>query len=121
MAKIRQLSTQTYLIFSGLFFIALLISAIVYYRNDIFQSMLDPGQPFQTYEKPEAPNYNLKDNWMELPDLAADSFNYKADGDVFVIVPVLYKGGDHWNLPVTRESQIDRLNQVVRPNYVAPY
>lgn len=121
MAKIRQLSTQTYLIFSGLFFIALLISAIVYYRNDIFQSMLDPGQPFQTYEKPEAPNYNLKDNWMELPDLAADSFNYKADGDVFVIVPVLYKGGDHWNLPVTRESQIDHLNQVVRPNYVAPY
>lgn len=121
MAKLRQFTTQTYVIFSGIFVLALLIAALVYYRNDIFQSMLDPGQPFQTYERPEAPNYNLKENWMELPDLASDPYEHPAAGDVFVIVPVLYKGGDHWNLPVTQEDQIDRLNQIIRPNYVAPY
>lgn len=121
MAKIRQFSTQTYLIVSGIFFLLLLLAALVYYRNDIFQSMLDPGQPFQTYERPEAPNYNLVKNWMELPDLADDPFNHETSGDVFMILPVLYKGGDHWNLPVTRESQIDRLNRIIRPNYVAPY
>ncbi len=121
MAKLRQLSTQTYFIFSGIFTVLLILAALIYYRNDIFQSMQDPGQPFQTYEAPEAPNYNLAKNWMELPDLAADPFNHETQGDVFVILPVLFKGGDHWNLPVTREVQTDRLNQTIRPNYVAPY
>jgi len=121
MAKLRQLSTQTYFILSGIMTIFLFLSALVYYRNDIFQSMLDPGQPFQTYEAPEAPNYNLAKNWMELPDLAADPYNHETAGDVFLILPVLFKGGDHWNLPVTQENQIDRLNQFIRPNYVTPF
>ena len=120
MAKIRQLSTQTYLIISGIFSVGLILAALVYYRNHIFQSMLDPGQPFQTYERPEAPNYNLAKNWMELPDLAADPYQHETQGDVFMILPVLYKGGDHWNLPVT-DSEIERLNHFIRPNYVAPY
>ncbi len=98
-----------------------IFGALVYYRNDIFQSIQDPGEPFQTYTKPEAPNYNLAENWMDLPDLAADPFNHPGAGDVFVVIPVLFKGGDHWNLPVTREYQIDKLNRLIRPNYVAPY
>lgn len=101
--------------------LALSLAVITHYRNHIFQSMLDPGQPFQTYTKPEAPNYNLAKNWMELPDLAADPFEHETLGDVFVILPVLYKGGDHWNLPITQEAQIDRLNRIIRPNYIASY
>ncbi len=120
MAKLRQFSTQTYVIIAGLLTLGLIIATLVFFRNDIFQSMLDPGQPFQTYERPEAPNYNLKESWMELPDLAADSFEFPADGDVFMIVPVLYKGGDHWNVPVADDAK-ERLNDIIRPNYVAPY
>lgn len=121
MAILRQFTTQTYFIFAGIFSLFVILAALIFFRNDIFQSMLDPGQPFQTYEKPEAPNYNLVKNWMSLPDLSADPFQHETHGDVFVLLPVLYKGGDHWNLPVTRENQIDRLNQLIRPNYVAPY
>lgn len=121
MAKLRQLSTQTYMIFTGIAFLLFVLAVLIYYRNDIFQSMLDPGQPFQTYEKPEAPNYNLAKNWMALPDLASDPYEHETKGDVFVVLPVLYKGGDHWNLPITQDSQIELLNRVIRPNYVAPY
>ena len=109
------------MIFSAILAFLLLLAVLVFYRNDIFQSMLDPGQPFQTYERPEAPNYNLAKNWMALPDLAEDPYLHETKGDVFVILPVLYKGGDHWNLPVTQDDQIELLNRVIRPNYVAPY
>ena len=121
MANLRQLSTQTYAILVGILITLLLVSALIYYRNDIFQSLQDPGQPFQTYEKPLAPDYSKAENWMDIPDLSVDSFEDTTHGDVFVVIPVLYKGGDHWNLPVTREYQIDKLNQIIRPNYVAPY
>ncbi len=121
MAKSRQLSTQTYLLFAAISVSILILGAFIYYRNDIFQSLQDPGQPFQTYERPEAPNYNLAKNWMDLPDLAADPYENDGAGDVFVVTPVLFKGGDHWNLPITRDYQIDKLNRIIRPNYVAPY
>lgn len=121
MAKLRQLSTHTYLVFTGILTIALMLAALIHYRNHIFQHMLDPDLPFQTYDRPEAPNYNLAKNWMELPDLATDPYLHETQGDVFMILPVLYKGGDHWNLPVTQEAQIDRLNKIIRPNYVTPY
>ncbi|NNE58695.1 MAG: DUF3089 domain-containing protein [Hellea sp.] len=121
MTKFGKFSTQTYVITSIFFVILLMIVALIHYRDDIFQSLQDPGQPFQTYQKPEAPNYNLAKNWMDLPDLATDAFEHPGYGDVFVVIPVLFKGGDHWNLPITRESQIDQLNRIIRPNYVAPY
>ena len=121
MARLRQLSTQTYGVIGAISITILLLIALIYYRNDIFQSLQDPGQPFQTYEKPTAPNYSLAENWMDLPDLTIDSYLDPTVGDVFVVIPVLYKGGDHWNLPITREYQIDKLNQIIRPNYVAPY
>ncbi len=105
------------MIVCGLF----LVAALIFYRNDIFQSMQDPGQPFQTYEKPQAPDYSITENWMDIPDLSVDPFSSPTQGDVFVVIPVLYKGGDHWNLPVTREYQINKLNQIIRPNYVAPF
>jgi len=121
MAKLRQFSTQSYVILAGILFAGLLLSALVYYRNDIFQSMLDPGQPFQTYERPMAPDYSKPESWMDLPDLTSDSFNHETKGDVFVILPVLYKGGDHWNLPIDDPDQVSRLNSIIRPNYVAAY
>jgi len=121
MSFLGKFSMKSYIIFGLVIVLSLMLATLIYYRDDIFQSLQDPGQPFQTYEAPDPPNYNLSDNWMEIPDLAQDSFAHPTKGDVFVIIPVLYKGGDHWNLPVTREGQIDRLNRIIRPNYVAPY
>lgn len=104
----------------GIFlFLGLLIGYI--YQDDIFQTIQDPRQPFQTYEKPEAPNFNSEEAWLALPDLNADPYNDPSAGDVFVVVPSVYRGGKHWVLPSDDLKRKSKLQRIVRPNYVAPY
>ena len=91
------------------------------YRDDIFQSLQDPGIPFQTYDKPPAPDYTLDSSWLSRPDISADSFLANAPGDAFIVVPGVYRGGKHWVLPVEVDRRRERLENIVRPNYVAPY
>ena len=103
--------------------ILVLISALTTYvfRDNIFQSLQDPGVPFQTYEKPPAPDYARDAAWLARPDITQDSFLAKVPGDAFIIVPGVYRGGKHWVLPVDVDRRRDRLQNIVRPNYVAPY
>ena len=104
--------------------VCLLITALtlVYlYRDDIFQHIQDPGQPFQTYKRPTPPDYSKKDAWLSLPDLSQDSFEHPSKGDVFVVVPSVYRGGKHWNLPSDDLKRKRKLERIVRPNYVTPY
>jgi len=103
--------------------IVLLLAALTAYifRDDIFQSLQDPGVPFQTYEKPPAPDYTLDSSWLSRPDVQADSFLAPSPGDAFVVVPGVYRGGKHWVLPVDVDRRRERLENIVRPNYVAPY
>ena len=115
----RSLKSALVLVIAGL--VVLLVAAIVYYLDDIFQSLQDPGQPFQTYQKPVAPDYAVADGWIAIPDLNADPFEHPALGDAFVIVPSVYRGGEHWNLPVDDDRRRNKLQRIVRPNYVAPY
>ena len=103
----------------GIFLLALLTAFL--YRDDIFQTIQDPRQPFQTYVKPEAPDYNLAEAWLSLPDLSQDSYKYPGKGDVFVVVPSVYRGGEHWVLPSDDLKRKSKLERIVRPNYVAPY
>ena len=91
------------------------------YRDDIFQSFQDPGQPFQTYEKPAPPDYNTAEGWIARPDLTADPFHDASEGDVFVVVPSIYRGGKHWNLPTDDLRRRSRLERIIRPNYASPY
>ena len=91
------------------------------YRDDIFQSLQDPGIPFQTYDKPPAPDYTLDSSWLSRPDVNADSFLANSPGDAFIVVPGVYRGGKHWVLPVEVDRRRERLENIVRPNYVAPY
>ena len=42
-------------------------------------------------------------------------------GDVFVVVPSVYRGGEHWNLPFDDLKRKNKLQRIVRPNYVSPY
>ncbi len=109
-------------VLSALSLIFLIALALVYlYRDDIFQHIQDPGQPFQTYERPVAPDYQTSEAWLTLPELDKDSFAYPSDGDVFVVVPSVYRGGKHWNLPSNDLRRRGNLERIVRPNYVTPY
>ena len=105
---------------SGIFISISLIIAYIY-QDDIFQTIQDPRQPFQTYKKPEAPDYNNETSWLALPDINADPYHADAAGDVFVVVPSVYRGGKHWVLPSDDLKRKSKLQRIVRPNYVAPY
>jgi len=107
----------------GAFTTVLLIGlALAYfYRDDIFQAIQDPGQPFQTYEPPAAADYAVLESWLAQPDLGVDPFTLQSKGDVFVVVPSVYRGGEHWNLPFNDLKRKNKLQRIVRPNYVAPY
>ena len=50
------------------------VLSVLYMSSDeIFQNIQDPRQPFQTYLKPPAPNYNYESSWLSLPDLSNKS------------------------------------------------
>ena len=102
-------------------FLFLSLTLIYVYHDDIFQTIQDPGQPFQTYEPPAAPNYESLESWLAQPDLGVDPFTLMAKGDVFVVVPSVYRGGAHWNLPTDDLKRKSKLQRIVRPNYVSPY
>ncbi|MEL7232007.1 MAG: DUF3089 domain-containing protein [Pseudomonadota bacterium] len=91
------------------------------YRDDIFQTIQDPRQPFQTYDPPAAPDYALSESWLSQPDLTIDPFTLKEKGDVFVAVPSVYRGGEHYVLPSDDLRRKSKLERIVRPNYVTPY
>lgn len=107
----------------GIFVTLLIVSLIItyVYRDDIFQTIQDPGQPFQTYTPPPAPDYTSLDSWLARPDLGVDPFTLTSKGDVFVVVPSVYRGGSHWNLPSDDLKRKGKLQRIVRPNYVSPY
>ncbi len=119
----RKLDLGKYKTFFGAVMGFLLISLILIYvyRDDIFQTIQDPGQPFQTYEPPAAPNYASLESWLAQPDLGVDPYTLTAKGDVFVVVPSVYRGGKHWNLPSDDLKRKSKLQRIVRPNYVSPY
>lgn len=104
----------------GILFLLGLLAAYLF-RDDIFQTLQDPGEPFQTYAKPVAPEYGADEAWISRPDLSVDPATLPVKGDVFVVVPEVYKGSEHWNLPTDDARRRDKLERIVRPNYVAPY
>lgn len=102
--------------------LALALLLAYFYRDDIFQTIQDPRQPFQTYEKPTAPDYKTQDAWLSLPDLTQDPYeSASVGGDVFVVVPSVYRGGKHWVLRSDDLKRKNKLQRIVRPNYVTPY
>jgi len=109
-------------VFQGAAVFTILAFALAYsLRDDIFQTLQDPGQPFQTYTKPPAPDYLLASAWVARPNLAIDSATLAEKGDVFVVVPEVYKGSESWNLPIADPRRREKLERIVRPNYVEPY
>ncbi|MEE9272780.1 MAG: DUF3089 domain-containing protein [Robiginitomaculum sp.] len=98
----------------------LIIAVFWYYRDDVFQTIYDPDIPYQTYTPTLAPDYQLDSNWLAIPDKNIDPITI-AGGDVFVIVPTVYLGGEHWNAPLDNPKVIENFNRIALPNYVMPY
>jgi len=121
MKKGVNLATIQKIMLGSMGFLLLLLAVAYIYRDDIFQSIQDPGQPFQTYTPPAAPDYSTVDAWLAQPDLNQDPYTHEAKGDVFVVVPSVYRGGEHWNLPSDDLKRKSKLQRIVRPNYVSPY
>ena len=97
-------------------FLGLVIAASIVFRDDIYQSLLDPGIPFQTYTPPPAPDYASADAWAvrpEAPDPEAPA--------VFFVHNTTYDGGTHWNAPYDRPQEAVEIDSIVLPNFAAPF
>ena len=100
-------------------FMALVALSAVIMRDQIFQTFLDPGVPFQTYDRPPAPDYTQDDAWAARPEVRiADEAGHPA---VFFIHPTTYDGGSHWNAPYDRPQEAVEVAQIILPNYAAPF
>lgn len=104
-------------IFAGtVAFVALVVAAAWFYREDILRTALDPRQPYQVYDPPPAPNYASREAWALMP--AADS---DLPVDVFFVHPTTYDGGRHWNAPIDDDDANRTLTRVMLPNYAGPF
>jgi len=99
-----------------LVFLVLLAVAAVGLRDNIFRAVKDPGQPFQTYQPPDAPDYADASSWAMRPAAAEGEPAY-----VFFVHPTTYWGGDHWNAPLDHARAAQRLEVRMLPNHAAPF
>lgn len=103
---------------SGGALLLLLAAAAWLMRDQVYQSFLDPGVPFQTYEPPPAPVYADSEAWAVRPMLAALEEDEPA---VFFVHPTLHTGGEHWNAALDRRSHQERLQRIYLPSYAGPF
>ncbi|MCC5997197.1 MAG: DUF3089 domain-containing protein [Oceanicaulis sp.] len=99
-------------------FVILALAAAWIMRDQIFQTFLDPGIPFQTYERPPAPDYARAEAWAVRPDAPPGDPAIPA---VFFVHPTTYEGGSHWNAPYDRPQEAEVLARTVLPNFAAPF
>lgn len=105
---------------SAIFFAVLIILTSWFYRDDVFQTIYDPKEPFQTYLPPASPNYKDMNAWLMRPDPLIDPVNITG-GDVFVVAPTIYLGRQHWNAPLQDLKVQTNFKRIVLPNYIHPY
>jgi len=108
-------------VIGALIFAILVVITSWLYRDDIFQTIYDPGEPFQTYVPPPAPDYNTDSGWLMRPKRGVDAIHTEGLGDVFVVAPTIFLGRTGWNAPTTRDNIVANFNHIVLPNYVIPY
>lgn len=104
------------LLAGGAGFLVLVVAASIVFRDDIFQTLLDPGIPFQTYDPPPAPDYAADAAWALRPQ----SEDPEAPA-VFFLHNTTYDGGSHWNAPYDRPQEAEEIARIVIPNFAAPF
>ncbi|WP_017930437.1 DUF3089 domain-containing protein [Robiginitomaculum antarcticum] len=111
---------KTIFLISTLAALALLLVATWFYRDDMFRYFNDPGQPFQTYNPPLAPDYTSRASWIELPG-AFDSSTLNPDqADIFVVGPTQHLGGKNWVADAGSAEFRADVEHVIAPNYIRP-
>ncbi|MGJ3230460.1 MAG: DUF3089 domain-containing protein [Oceanicaulis sp.] len=99
--------------------LTLAVLSAVLLRDQIFQTLLDPGIPFQTYERPDAPDYAEAEAWAARQIESLDEAG--AAPAVFFVHPTTYDGGSHWNAPYDRPQEAAEVTRFVLPNWAAPF
>lgn len=99
---------------------ALLLAATWFYRDDVFRYFNDPGQPFQTYSPPLAPDYADKNAWISLPSAAPGADINPDHADIFVIGPTQHLGGKNWVADLGSKDLKSGINHIIAPNYIRP-
>jgi hypothetical protein len=116
MVRLRGL--KLWLAVGGGAFAVLVIAALLIWRDDILEALLDPKLPYAVYKPPPAPDYAKASAWAHLPtDTAAES----RPVDVFFVHPTTFDGGKNWNGPIGDRRSAALLERVMLPNYAAPF
>ncbi len=100
----------------GVTFLVLAVVALVVWRDDIFEALLDPKVPYTVYKPPPAPDYARPTSWALLPQK-----NTNDALDVFFIHPTTFDGGKDWNGPIDDHKAAALFTEVMAPNYAAPF
>jgi hypothetical protein len=116
-----RISLRRGLAIGALAFVALLVVAAWFWRNDIHEAMLDPGVPFQTYKPPPAPDYQRRESWALLPAQASNASTSDPGIDIFFVHPTTFGGGHDWNGPLGDVAAERALAKVMLPNYAGPF
>ena len=114
----RSLFTRLALLAAVAFAVFLVVSAVIL-RDQIYQTLLDPGIPFQTYDRPDAPDYADAEAWAARDRAALDEAGERPA--VFFVHPTTYDGGSHWNARFDRAQEAEELDRFVLPNWAAPF
>jgi hypothetical protein len=99
-------------------FVLLALVAVLVWRNDILQSLLNPELPFAVYKPPAAPDYEKPGAWALQPGPPKPG---DPPVDVFFIHPTTFDGGRDWNGPINARGAARLLDRVMLPNYAAPF
>ena len=97
-------------------FLVLAVIALVIWRDDIFEALLNPKIPYTVYKPPPAPDYARTTSWALLPPETTDQAV-----DVFFIHPTTFDGGKDWNGPIGDRKAAALFTNVMAPNYAAPF
>ena len=97
---------------------ALAAIALLIWRNDILQALLDPELPYAVYKPPPPPDYADPRSWALLPGPLKPG---DPSADVFFVHPTTFDGGSHWNGPIDAQGPARLLARVMLPNYAAPF
>ncbi|MDC7674844.1 DUF3089 domain-containing protein [Asticcacaulis machinosus] len=93
--------------------------ALILFSDDIKRHNMDPKVPFQTYQRPPAPDYAKPSSWYLNPSLSRTASTRKAD--VFFVHATSYSVGKEWLGPIDDQAASDDILQMQLPNYAAPF
>jgi hypothetical protein len=99
-------------------FALLALVAVLVWRNDILQSLLNPELPYTVYKPPAPPNYESLAAWARLPGPVKPG---DPPVDVFFVHPTTFDGGRDWNGPIEARRAARLLDRVMLPNYAGPF